>query len=139
MRWRSTPRSGGRLRSPALGVPRFQGGSPPVSRTGEGRALPRAYVAHRRTPTGSRRVSSELPPPRDVEAGPSAGAGIRRGHVHGKSDKTASAPIEDPVHPTELLATIYHSVGIKPDTIVYNHLNQPRELVKGEAVSKILA
>ena len=68
-----------------------------------------------------------------------AGAGIRRGHVHGKSDKTASAPTEDPVHPTELLATIYHSVGIKPDTIVYNHLNQPRELVKGEVVSKILA
>ncbi|MBA4186633.1 MAG: DUF1501 domain-containing protein [Planctomycetaceae bacterium] len=68
-----------------------------------------------------------------------AGAGIRRGHVHGKSDKTASAPIENPVHPTELLATIYHSVGIKPDTIVYNHLNQPRELVKGEVVSGILS
>jgi len=68
-----------------------------------------------------------------------AGAGIRRGHVHGKSDKTASAPVENPVHPTELLATIYHSVGIKPDTIVYNHLNQPRELVKGEVVSGILS
>ncbi|HVL14884.1 MAG TPA: DUF1501 domain-containing protein [Gemmata sp.] len=68
-----------------------------------------------------------------------AGAGIRRGHVHGKSDKTASAPIENPVHPTELLATIYHSVGIAPDTIVYNHLNQPRELVKGEVVSGILS
>ncbi|MGL4424493.1 MAG: DUF1501 domain-containing protein [Gemmataceae bacterium] len=68
-----------------------------------------------------------------------AGAGIRRGYVHGKSDKTASAPIEHPVHPTELLATIYHSVGIKPDTIVYNHLNQPRELVKGEVVTGILS
>ena len=50
----------------------------------------------------------------------------KRGHVHGKSDKTGSAPVQDPVHPGELLATIYHSVGIKPDTIVYNHLNQPR-------------
>jgi len=68
-----------------------------------------------------------------------AGAGIRRGFVYGKSDKTASAPIENPVHPTELLATIYHSVGIKPETIVYNHLNQPRELVKGEVVSGILS
>jgi hypothetical protein len=68
-----------------------------------------------------------------------AGAGIKRGYVHGKSDKTGSAPIENPVHPTELLATIYHSVGIKPDTVVYNHLNQPRELVKGEAVSAILS
>ena len=62
-----------------------------------------------------------------------------RATSHGKSDKTALAPIENPVHPTELLATIYHSVGIKPDTIVYNHLNQPRELVKGEVVSGILS
>ena len=69
-----------------------------------------------------------------------AGAGIKRGYVHGKSDKTASAPrLENPVHPSELLATIYHSVGIKPDTIVYNHLNQPRELVKGEAVSALFS
>lgn len=68
-----------------------------------------------------------------------AGAGIKRGYVHGKSDKTASAPVESPVHPAELLATIYHSVGIKPDTIVYNHLNQPRELVKGEAVLGVLS
>ena len=68
-----------------------------------------------------------------------AGAGVKRGYVHGKSDKTASAPIENPVHPTDLLATIYHSVGIKPDTIVYNHLNQPRELVKGEVVTGVLA
>lgn len=67
-----------------------------------------------------------------------AGAGVKRGYVHGKSDKTASAPLESPVHPTELLATMYHSVGINPGTIVYNHLNQPRELVKAEAVSGIL-
>jgi len=68
-----------------------------------------------------------------------AGAGVRRGYVHGKSDQTASAPLENPVHPTELLATIYHSVGINPATIVYNHLNQPRELVKGEVVHGVLA
>ncbi|MBX3436673.1 MAG: DUF1501 domain-containing protein [Planctomycetaceae bacterium] len=68
-----------------------------------------------------------------------AGAGIKRGYVHGKSDQTASAPLEDPVHPGQLLATIYESVGIKPDTIVMNHLNQPRELVKAEAVPALYA
>ena len=68
-----------------------------------------------------------------------AGAGVKRGHVHGKSDATGSAPLENPVHPNDLLATIYHSVGIAPDTIVYNHLNQPRELVKGATVSGILS
>jgi hypothetical protein len=68
-----------------------------------------------------------------------AGAGIKRGCVHGRSDATASAPLDNPVHPGQLLATIYHSVGIRPDTIMYNHLNQPRELVPAEAVSGILA
>ncbi|WP_435017417.1 DUF1501 domain-containing protein [Tundrisphaera sp. TA3] len=68
-----------------------------------------------------------------------AGAGIKRGHVHGRSDKTGSAPAEDPVHPGELLATIYHAFGIDPTTLVYNHLNQPRELVKAEAVSRLFA
>ncbi|MCX6882107.1 MAG: DUF1501 domain-containing protein [Verrucomicrobia bacterium] len=68
-----------------------------------------------------------------------AGAGIKRGYVHGKSDKTGSSPTEDPVHPTELLATIYHAFGIDPETIVYNHLNQPRELVKAKAVTKLFA
>ncbi|QDS96220.1 hypothetical protein FF011L_50280 [Roseimaritima multifibrata] len=68
-----------------------------------------------------------------------AGAGIRRGYVHGKSDKTASAPLEDPVHPGELLATIYHNFGIDPETMVYNHLNQPREMVKGHAVTGLFS
>ena len=66
-----------------------------------------------------------------------AGAGIKRGFVYGKSDQTGSAPLETPVHPIELLATIYHAVGINPNTIVYNHLNQPRELVKADPVTKL--
>ncbi len=68
-----------------------------------------------------------------------AGAGIKRGFVYGKSDKTASGPLENPVHPTELLATIYHAVGISPATIVYNHLNQPREMVQGQPVPALFA
>jgi uncharacterized protein (DUF1501 family) len=68
-----------------------------------------------------------------------AGAGIKRGNVHGKSDSTGSSPLEDPVHPGELLATIYHAFGINPRSIVYNHLNQPRELVKSDAVTRLFA
>jgi hypothetical protein len=68
-----------------------------------------------------------------------AGAGIKRGYVHGKSDATASSPLENPVHPMEILATIYHAFGIHPETIVYNHLNQPRELVKAQAATALFA
>lgn len=66
-----------------------------------------------------------------------AGAGIKRGYVHGESDKTGSSPRRDPVHPGELLATIYHAFGIDPATIVYNHLNQPRELVQSHPVAQL--
>ncbi len=68
-----------------------------------------------------------------------AGAGIRRGHVHGESDATGSSPLRDPVHPTQLLATIYHAFGIDPATLAYNHLNQPRELVQGAPVTELFA
>jgi hypothetical protein len=43
------------------------------------------------------------------------------------------------VRPTQLLATIYHAVGIDPGTIVYNHLNQPREMVQGQPVPALFA
>jgi len=63
-----------------------------------------------------------------------AGGGIGRGAVYGKSDKTASSPAENPVHPIELLATVYHAMGIDPATMVNNHLGQPRELVQAKPV-----
>jgi hypothetical protein len=63
-----------------------------------------------------------------------AGAGVQGGQVYGKSDATGSTPLENPVHPRDILATIYHTLGIDPHTIVYNHLEQPRELVKGEPI-----
>lgn len=68
-----------------------------------------------------------------------AGAGIKRGYVHGESDRTASSPRRDPVHPGELLATIYHAFGIAADTMVNNHLNQPRELVQAQPVTALFA
>jgi hypothetical protein len=66
-----------------------------------------------------------------------AGGGIGRGAVYGKSDATGSSPADDPVHPVQLLATVYHAMGIDPHTMVNNHLGQPRELVQAEPVIKL--
>jgi hypothetical protein len=63
-----------------------------------------------------------------------AGAGIKRGVVYGKSDATGSTPVENPTHPTDILATVYHALGISVDTIIHNLLNQPRELCKGKPI-----
>jgi hypothetical protein len=41
-----------------------------------------------------------------------AGCGIRGGVVYGKSDKTASKPILDPVSPQDLHATVLHALGV---------------------------
>jgi hypothetical protein len=68
-----------------------------------------------------------------------AGAGVKRGFVYGKSDKTASGPLENPVHPCDLLATIYHSLALDPSQLIYNHLNQPREMVVGNVVTGLFA
>jgi hypothetical protein len=66
-----------------------------------------------------------------------AGCGIAQGRQYGESDGTASSPKDKPVHPNDLLATIYYTLGIDPDMQVLNHLNQPRELVKGKIVSDL--
>ena len=68
-----------------------------------------------------------------------AGAGVKRGELYGKSDETGSSPLENPVHPTDLVATVYYALGIDPDMEVLNDLNQPRELVKGTPLLKLFA
>ena len=68
-----------------------------------------------------------------------AGAGVKRGNMYGKSDDQASSPAADPVHPTDLVATIYYALGINPAMEVLNDLKQPRELVKGDALLKLFA
>jgi hypothetical protein len=66
-----------------------------------------------------------------------AGCGIARAAQYGESDPTGSSPKSKPVHPNDLLATVYYALGIDPDMVVLNHLNQPRELVKGKIVSDL--
>lgn len=68
-----------------------------------------------------------------------AGAGIGRAVQYGESDATASSPKEKPVHPNDLLATVYYALGIDPSMEILNHLNQPRELVKGKVVAELWA
>ena len=66
-----------------------------------------------------------------------AGAGIPGGRIYGESDATASSPKEKPVHPNDLLATIYYALGVEPNQEIYNHLNQPRDLVKGKPLMEL--
>jgi hypothetical protein len=69
-----------------------------------------------------------------------AGGGVGRGRVVGRSDKIASDPVERSVSPKDILATIYHLLGVDPNTILTDHQGRPMPLVPGgEVIGEILA
>jgi hypothetical protein len=59
-----------------------------------------------------------------------AGGGIPGGQVYGASDKHGAYPQLHPVHPYDLLATLYYALGIDPNTEYRDALNRPRRLVE---------
>lgn len=58
-----------------------------------------------------------------------AGGGIRRGQVVGRSDKIAGTVAERPISPKDILATVYHMLGIDPETLLRDRTNRPMPLV----------
>ena len=60
-----------------------------------------------------------------------AGGGVVGGRVYGKSDKEAAYPIENPVSPEDLAATIYHALGIDHNLRILNSENRPSPIVDG--------
>ncbi len=69
-----------------------------------------------------------------------AGGGIARGRVVGRSDKIASDPVERRVSPKDILATIYHLLGIDPSTTLTDRQGRPMSLVPdGELIPEVLA
>ena len=61
-----------------------------------------------------------------------AGGGIRGGQVYGASDAEAAYPKANPVSPEDMLATMYHALGISPDSLIHDQLGRPHRLVDGE-------
>jgi hypothetical protein len=68
-----------------------------------------------------------------------AGAGIKAGTVYGASDIAAAFPKHDPHDPRDLAATVYHLLGVPPDTKVYDLSQRPHHLVVGEPIDGVLA
>jgi hypothetical protein len=59
-----------------------------------------------------------------------AGGGMRTGQVIGATDKHAAYPVDRPVHPQEVLATLYHNMGIDLNaTTVADHQGRPHYLL----------
>ena len=68
-----------------------------------------------------------------------AGGGIRGGQVYGASDKLGAFPAENPVAPEDLLATIYHALGIDPATEIRDRENRPFAISTGTPVTALFS
>lgn len=59
-----------------------------------------------------------------------AGGGIQGGRVIGETDRVGGAPVERPVHVQEVLATLYHNLGVDVNQVKIPDLTgRPRYLV----------
>jgi hypothetical protein len=68
-----------------------------------------------------------------------AGGGVRQGHVHGRSDRIGGYPVEFPVTPGDLCATVYHLLGLDPHMMVPDQTGRPLHVAHGgEPIRAIL-
>lgn len=68
-----------------------------------------------------------------------AGGGVKRGFVHGASDKQGAYPAENPVRPDDLAATIYYALGIDPHTEMRTLTDRPVAAADGKPVTQVFA
>jgi hypothetical protein len=68
-----------------------------------------------------------------------AGGGVKRGFVHGASDKHGEHPAKNPVRPDDLAATMFYLLGIDPATQVKGNGDRPVNISDGKPVMEIIA
>jgi len=63
-----------------------------------------------------------------------AGGGIRGGQVWGRSDRQGAEHAADPVHVSDLVATIYDVLGYGQETRVTDMFDRPLDIIRGKPV-----
>ena len=72
-----------------------------------------------------------------VMSGVLAGAGVATGQVVGASDRNGSLPSEHRIPPEDLSATIFHLMGIDPETHI-EVAGRPFKITSGQVVDEVL-
>jgi hypothetical protein len=67
-----------------------------------------------------------------------AGAGVKRGYVHGVTDKLGAYPTSDSSRPEDVAATMFSLLGIDHKTEVFDPLNKPVPITSGEPIAGVL-
>jgi hypothetical protein len=68
-----------------------------------------------------------------------AGGGVRGGQLYGSSDRIGAYPASSPVSPQDVMATLYHCVGVDPHTTIHDLQHRPYPLVDGTPLHGLLA
>src|SRR4029077_16432723 len=68
-----------------------------------------------------------------------AGGGARGGVVHGSTDRSAATPATQPTPPADLAATVYHCLGVDPQTELHDRLGRALVLCEGTPIRAILS
>lgn len=66
-----------------------------------------------------------------------AGGPVSGGTVIGASDTTGSYPTHRPVSPADVTATIYHALGLDPETLMHDRFNRPLPLSPGQVIGEL--
>ncbi|MDZ4783651.1 MAG: DUF1501 domain-containing protein [Planctomycetia bacterium] len=67
-----------------------------------------------------------------------AGGGLQGGQVYGASDKKGAFVADLPVHPCDVLATLYHQLGIPSDLELHDTFSRPHTLSRGKVMREWL-
>ncbi|RIK77902.1 MAG: DUF1501 domain-containing protein [Planctomycetota bacterium] len=68
-----------------------------------------------------------------------AGGPVRGGLVYGRSDRHAAFPAADAVTPADLVATVYHALGVPREQIVRDLADRPHFVRPGTAIEALFA
>lgn len=68
-----------------------------------------------------------------------AGAGTRPGTIFGASDNSAAYPAESPRTQADFIATLYHLLGVDPESTIHDQLGRPHQLLAGLPIHELLA
>ena len=64
-----------------------------------------------------------------------AGGGVRGGNLVGALDRTCAYPAELPVAPRDVVATIYHVLGLEAATTMHDPLGRPMTICEGQPIA----
>jgi hypothetical protein len=68
-----------------------------------------------------------------------AGGGIAGDVCFCATNATAAHPTRDPHDPSDVVATVYHVLGVPPERILREPLGRPHALISGKPIGDLLA